>query len=92
MCVIDVLRKAGDAPGQKPVVVVFACVFAFVFAYVFVFVFAFVVAAVVVIVAVGVVCPEKCHHDPCAKFLVLGKPGSFGSPSQTNFAYQGLGR
>ena len=28
------LRKAGDAPGHKPVVVVVACVFVFVFAFV----------------------------------------------------------
>ena len=56
------LRKAGDAPINKPLVVVFACVLVFVFVSASASVFVFVVVVVVVVaVAVAVVRVMKQH-------------------------------
>ena len=72
-CIVidNMLHKAGDAPGHKPLVVVFACVFAFVFN-LQLFVFAFVVVAVAVtalllllLVAVAVAAAVVCGCGCC---------------------------
>jgi len=67
------LRNAGDASINKPLVVVFACVrvFVFVSASVYVYVFVVVVVVVVVVVFVVVVVVMKQHVVFClAEWLV----------------------
>ncbi len=79
-CIVidNMLHKAGDAPGHKPLVVVFACVFAFVFnlqLFAYVFVFAFVVVAVAVAAAVVCGCGCCCGGNARQGILVFVELG-----------------
>ena len=69
------LRKAGDAPGHRPVVVVVACVFAFAFVIVLVAVVVDDDDDVVVVLVFGVVVPRALapNQNAPSKGMVLAR-------------------